>query len=277
MPSYKSLQVPREKAGNLRPLKSRQIEWLTKQGYDAGHAFARQHHAWWMSYFNLPAAAWTDPYVVTDARAMPGTAWAKFRHKVTEDLERSRTDKEYWASLIASGDLPPENRQNYVHIKHSSKRGGSQHATMSRYAGQHGDPYALPEYFDWWQAEYAFRRGYKEAIDVAGGYSIEQNLREVLKDQIQRGGGQAITANKMQGVAQVYRNDPALQHFFTEYANELHNGTAKQFAKLSDLIAVAVRYRDRAYEVFSPEVLPARGGGSFFGLGRTRRKRKRTR
>jgi hypothetical protein len=277
MPSYKSLQIPREKAGNLRPLKSKQIAWLTEQGRKVGEAAQHQHRAWWISYFNLPAAAWTDPYAMTDARAMPGTAWAKFRHKVTEDLEQCRADKEYWASLIASGDLPPENRQNYMHITHSSKHGGSQHARISRYAHQHGDPYALPEYFDWWQAEYAFRRGYRDTFEGDGDNSIEESLRATLKDQIQRGGGQAITANKMQGVAQVYRNDPALQHFFTEYANELHNGTAKQFAKLSDLIVVAVRYRDSAYEVFSPEVLPARGGGSFFGLGRTRRKRKRTR
>jgi len=281
MPSYKQQNLSREKAGNLRPLTSRQVTWLREQAalaaVDPDHGFRgrRQFEPWWIPYFSLPAAAWLDPYIISDARTMPKTQWATFRARVTEDLESARNDKQVWMELIQAGRLPPENRQNYVHVHHSGKRRGTQHASISRKTAVVGDPYALPEYFDWWQGEYAFRRGFRDHLE--GLTDLTENLRSTIKSAIQAGGGQSITANKMLSVARSVGQDPALTHFFTEYANELSAGTAKQFGKLTDLISTALRYRTFAYEAFSPDYLPLRGGGAFFGLSGTRKRRYRRR
>lgn len=230
----------------LSPLKSKVQAWLEQCGEQVARSGnTRRNAAWWLGYFALPVDEWTNPYASLE-NPVP---WNAFVAELAEALAAARNDKQLWAQLVAEGRTPVDPAR---------------------------DPYALPEYFGWWQAENAFRRGYIAQLEGPQ----QTTLRDTLKNEITRRGNK-VTAQAMTAVASSFENDPAIAHFFEQYGGELEAGTAKQFGKLTDLLTIVWDYRERAYQQFSPYFYPERaqhGGAGFLGIrGRRSRKRRQKR
>ena len=251
----------RTRVKSLAPLNSRQIKWLSEQGAD--QSGGRQLDAWWANYFGIPLSEWTNPYAVFSHPTAweNAAAWQLFKATVAERLAEAKQDPQVWAQMVNDGLLPPEARRAGV-LYSGGKRGG-QRATASRWTAPPADPYELPEYFGWWQAENAFRRGY-----VAKATENDQDrLTDRVRSAVRARGGN-MTANVAQSLASDYRGrNPALEHFFEAYAEELQQGTAKQFAKVSDLVKAALAYEEQAYLQFNPWYMPLFGAqASIFGV-----------
>lgn len=238
------MAIQRRKVPNLSPLKPKVQAWLTQWGEEFGGGGAvRRGEAWWTRYFALPIEEWTNPYATLE-NPVP---WNTFVADLAEGLAAARTDKQLWAELVQQGKTPVDPVRN--------------------------DPYAMPEYFGWWQAENAFRRGFIAAADG----DTQSGLRDTLKTEITRRGNK-VTAQAMAAVASSFEGDPAISHFFEQYGGELENGTATQFSKLTDLLDTAWAYREKAYQQFSPHYYPERaqhGGAGFLGVRGRRGSRRR--
>lgn len=257
----------RTRVTSLAPLNSRQVKWLTSRGEAGGSVAARSKQAWWANYFGIGLSEWTNPYAVFSHPTAweNSTIWQNFKASVQENLDEAKADKEVWAQYLNEGLLPPEARHaGVIYSGGQTKRGGySQKATAYRWSAPPADPWALPEYFQWWQAENAYRRGYVAAATA----NTQDQLGSAVRNAVRARGGN-MTANVARAVASDYRNqDPALEHFFEAYADELDQGTAKQFAKVSDLVKAALEYQEQAYLQFNPWYMPLLGAqASIFGL-----------
>jgi hypothetical protein len=256
----------RESVRTLRPLTDQQAKWLTSRGAAAAEA-RPPRVVWWATYFGLDPDAWTDPYaLVTES-----PVWQAFVTRIQAALLAAREDREVWAQLLQSGELPPDAYK--AGIGEQWDRDKISKRVAPKRSVYREDPLVLPEYFGWWQAENAFRRGYIEQLEA----HAKDHLREIAKSQITRAGGK-VTARAMYDVAGAYPGDPALAHFFQEYSKELGAGTAAQFKNLSAMLDVAWAYREKAYLQFSPFHYPKGaggrgGGGGFLGVRKTRKAR----
>jgi hypothetical protein len=225
----------RTKVVNLAPLTKKQADWLFKQGI--AFASKKPKHLddpFFVPYFGLKEDAYENPY----ADVSNPVAWIAFKTALEHNLKLASRDRSVWLDLYRDGGLPPD-------------------PVPSR-------PYDLPPYFDWWQAENAFRRGYVARFEEA----LTNGLKSDIKYYVNRDGG-VITEDAARSIAKNYEEDLVVAAFFNELADELNaDPDTSKYPTLRDLIAAMQQRRAVAYQQFSPEYMPliSRGGGGFFGL-----------
>lgn len=231
----------REKILNLRPLTDEQVKYLSALGERAGaDDFASEPTAaWWSFYFDIDPREvdWSSPYA-----SFKPVAFVKLFTRLQEAMRAAREDHDQIFEMMRAGVWPP-----------------GQPTVVKKGV----DPFRLPEWLDYWQAENAFRRGYQDAWDSHALSTLESELRRT----IQRGGGK-FTESKMREIARNWSADPAVAQFFTDFADAYAAGTTDGLPRSISTIMAAVRdYRDKVYVQFSPYYFPERAHGSgFLGL-----------
>ncbi len=221
---------------SLSPLTQKQIDYLTEQGRSAGGLRGGGYRAWWMVYFQTEDEnAFNDP----GADVSNPHRFRVFADSLRNDLQAARTNKKLWNELISEGRLPPDPTR--------------------------GRPYELPEYFSWWQAENAFRRGYMEATEAEARDEIVALLKREAR-------GGAVTPEGFRAVADVFEKDVVVATFFNELADGLEDGTAKNYSSVKDLLQDLRAIRGPAYQQFDPRFRHLRWapGAGLVGLPRKR-------
>lgn len=220
--------VGRNKVHSLHPLNARQIDFFSRLGELAAQTHNRRTQVWWMGYFETPSGkpltsdAWEDPgYDISN----------KFRFlKSVEDLKReldkARTNRSVQQALMKQGFFPPN-------------------------VGK--DPYAIPEYFTWWQSENAFRRGYVMAYET----TFLHDFKELLKNRF-RNDGNILTSGTMKHIALMYAEDPSISIYFKDMHDAVDKGQPWPFSSLRATYDDMLRKREKAYQQFDPHFQPLR-------------------
>lgn len=213
---------------SLHPLTQKQQNWLWNQGSKQSGVSSVP---WWVTYFDASAKEYENAYAVVKS-----VAFNRFVSALKTDMRSARTDRALWRKMTENEEFPPDLPRN--------------------------DPYALPEYLSWWQAENAFRRGYMDASED----SFYEHLRDRIREAARAHRG-VVTSEAWGEVAEEFAVDPIAHAFLLRFVDDppesLHT---KKLAE--DLRA----RRDLAYQQFSPYYEPLRSvtGSGFFGLGRRR-------
>ena len=215
---------------SLHPLTDKQQEWLWNQG---SRESAPDRSPWWVSYFNIKVSEGENPYATIGRYVV----FEHFRNNLKDRMAKARTDHTLWREMAEHNKFPPDlDRSN---------------------------PYRLPEYFSWWQAENAFRRGYSEAADDSFYSLIKDDIREAA--QRHRG---VVTSSAWAEIAEAFEGrDPVAFDFFMRLQDD-----PPESLSLKKLVGDLAKQRDLAYQQFSPHDMPLRSvtGAGFFGLGRRR-------
>lgn len=223
--------VGRNKVHSLQPLNQRQVDYFMAEGLKTARDFYTYNRAWWLQYFATPTSKTTSPPV--DAWEDPGYdisnkfRYFQFVYALREELTRARTSRQTSQNLLQRGAFPP------VPAK--------------------GDPYAIPDYFGWWQAENAFRRGYMEAYEDA----FVQNFKTDLKNRF-RSDGNILTRSTMERFSETYDEDPIISAYFKEMIASLDKGQPWPLNSLKATYNDILQRREKAYQQFSPYFQPLR-------------------
>ena len=213
---------------------TKQISYLLKLGHNAGEEARRDRTVWWRRYFAqtglqnrlIPQDAWEDPgYDISNP-----LAYKEAVAELQKDLLEAKVYRGKWQQLMQDGLFPPN-----LDLKH---------------------PYLLPQYFEWWQAENIYRRGFMKAYE---DYYIE-----VFKDELKKkfsASGNVLTIKAMEDLAS--RDDPYMTRYFRELIEAQKEGKTQPFNSLKDLYTDLLAKREYAYQQFSPYFHPLRwvGGG----------------
>jgi hypothetical protein len=192
-----------------------------------------------LAYFeNLLLSDWENPY----ADVSRSHAYLEFREQLASNLAAAHTDRALWRQMMTGHMFPPNPGR---------------------------DPYTMPDYFGWWQAENAFRRGFQAEADRRARDALRSDLREAIREHPQH----ELTDDNLTEIAERFKADPALAEVLIKLATEFAQDTAPPFQNITELIDAVWAKREKAYIQFSPRYYPLRsvGGGGFFGLGGLRR------
>ena len=214
---------------SLHPLTDKQQEWLWNQGSSES---SPDRAPWWVAYFDAGEEDYKNPYAVVKP-----VIFDRFVRRRKSDMEEAKRDRQQWRVMSERGLFPPDLPRN--------------------------DPYRLPEYLSWWQAENAFRRGYSEAADDSFYSLIKDDIREAA--QRHRG---VVTSSAWAEIAEAFEGrDPVAFDFFMRLQDD-----PPESLSLKKLTGDLAKQRDLAYQQFSPHYQPLRSvtGAGFFGLGRRR-------
>ena len=214
---------------SLHPLTDKQQEWLWNQGSKQS---SPDRAPWWVNYFSVDKDAYSNPYAVV--KPVFFNVWSR---ELQRQMNKARGDRALWREMAENNEFPPDlDRSN---------------------------PYKLPEYFSWWQAENAFRRGYSEAADDSFYSLIKDDIREAA--QRHRG---VVTSTAWAEIAEAFEGrDSVAFDFFMRLQDD-----PPESLSLKKLTGDLAKQRDLAYQQFSPHYQPLRSvtGAGFFGFGRRR-------
>jgi hypothetical protein len=232
------MQSQRQRVLSLSPLTQKQADYLYRLGDDAGNTVYRRSTPWWVVYFNTVESEINNPYFDT---ATSRAYFVQARQRLVVDLDDARTDRQKWKQMTQLGTFPPDPPKN--------------------------DPYGLPAYFGWWQAENAFRRGFKDAWDR----QLREQLNEAFGDAVRRSGGM-LSADDARSLGD--SGGEALAQFFTALGDAIEaavaSGSAPPFGgSRKKTLDALQRALDDSSPQFSPFFYPVRsvGGGGFMGIG----------
>ena len=215
---------------SLHPLTDKQQEWLWNQGSSES---GPDRAPWWVPYFKVKATEYQNPY----AQLGTPVVFGHFVDALRDRMHMARTDRALWRKMAEQNEFPTDlDRSN---------------------------PYRLPEYLSWWQAENAFRRGYSEAADDSFYSLIKDDIREAA--QRHRG---VVTSSAWAEIAEAFEGrDPVAFDFFMRLQDD-----PPESLSLKKLTGDLAKQRDLAYQQFSPHYQPLRSvtGAGFFGFGRRR-------
>lgn len=245
--------VARNKVTTLRPLTQQMYDYFHRVGGETALSTFQTHTVWWRSYFGqiglsgkptgdpISLDLWDDPGAdISDKKAYFG-----FVYSLQEELKRAKTSRAVGQQLVARGWWPPVIQQR--------------------------DPFTVPDYFYWWQAENAFRRGFMALYEQSflDKLKYEINDKFVANSSVKR-----LTAAGMKQLADDYERDPFLANYFFEVGEELERKNYSRFTNVAagsrgkpSLKAIyqdMTAERHRAYQQFSPYFQPLRwvpGGG----------------
>lgn len=221
--------IGRNKIHSLSPLTSKQLAYLAMLGERAANNFYNDNEAWWLEYFSpvggtgkLPFDAWEDPgYDISNKRR-----YFNVVDELASLLQGAKTNRRYWQDLMQAGGFPPNPPK---------------------------DPYTLPAYFTWWQAENAFRRGFVSSYEAR--YFDE--FKEQLKNRF-RSDGNILTRTTMDALSSKYNKDPFIALYFLEMIQNVDSGKPSPFSSLKAMYNDLLQRREKAYEQFSPYFQPLR-------------------
>jgi hypothetical protein len=213
----------------LHPLNQKQIFYFTHLGArEAIHRF-RDNEVWWLRYFAVPVKQ-TPPLL--DAYEDPGYdisytyVYDRFRDEIALTLKSASQSRDVLQSMQANGTLPPILNKN---------------------------PYTLPDYFEWWQAENAFRRGFMAEYELRTLAEIKESLKTRF-----RGAGNKLTTSVMNALVEVNEEDPYVARYFKDLAEGFAQNRPFPFGDLKALHTDLIKKRELAYQQFSPYFQPLR-------------------
>jgi hypothetical protein len=232
------MQSQRQRVTSLSPLTKKQADYLYTLGENDGETVYRRSTPWWVVYFNTTESEINNPYFdVATSKAY----FVQFRQRLVAELQAASTNRTSWKTMMQAGRFPPD----------PPKR----------------DPYGLPEYFGWWQAENAFRRGFKDAWDR----QLREQLNEAFGDAVRRGGGM-LSAEDARDLGD--SGGEAIDQFFTALGDGIEasvaSGSPPPFGGSRKKTLDALQHAlDASAPQFSPFFYPVRsvGGAGFTGVG----------
>jgi hypothetical protein len=252
--------IGRNKITSLRPLTQQLIDYFHSNGGQVAVDQFQSDTVWWRNYFGhvdndphsptygqalnmpIPFDLWEDPGAdISDKYAYRG--WVE---SLAHELDRARKSRSIGQQLVQKGSWPPITAK---------------------------DPFAIPDYFFWWQAENAFRRGFMALYEQSFLDAFKKSFKEAVVNS-----GNMLTAASMQQLADDYERDPFIANYLEEVGDELEQKNLGRFNKIPtgpngnpSLRAIydnMVKERQRAYQQFSPYFQPLRWvpGGGLVGI-----------
>jgi hypothetical protein len=213
----------------LHPLNQKQIDYFRQRGASEGLYRFRDNEVWWLRYFAVPVTMRTPPL---DAYEDPGYdvsntyAYDRFRDEIALTLKSASQSRSVLQSMQENGTLPPTLNKN---------------------------PYVLPDYFEWWQAENAFRRGFMAEYELRTLAEIKESLKTRF-----RGAGNKLTTSVMNALVKVNEEDPYVARYFKDLAEGFAQKRPFPFGDLKALLTDLIKKRELAYQQFSPYFYPLR-------------------
>lgn len=224
---------------SLRPLTARQIAYLDHIGALQSNAVFIHDRVWWYRYFAQANGAkpdvvnWDDPgFDVSNKHA-----YTQAVQQIQTLMLGAKTNRGVQQKMVQDGLYPPE---------------------LGR------DPYAIPAYFGWWQAENAFRRGFMSAYEDRFLHTFKESLKNVY-----HGDGNILTESGMEGLADEYHGDPFIRLYLSEMASDIAQpGKGLPFSSLKAIYLDLLAKREQAYQQFSPyfQALRWAPGGGLVGI-----------
>lgn len=233
---------------SLRPLSQAAQDFLFSAGFanaveeGAGHYKAYKYRVWWSSYFteadpNEPGYtmsrdpdAYTNPYVTLGDPHV----YVQYTLALQRQMTHAQANREAWKKMKFNNEFPPDPDPR--------------------------DPYKLPAYFGWVQAEVAFRRGYMRGVEEIVANALKKALKEA----------DDFTPEVFEQLAVNFKNDPVMRDYFNKLAEIYGGANAPSEVSLKALFDDIMRKRERAYQQFSPYFYPHRSvqGAGFSGFGK---------
>jgi len=243
----------------LDPLTPEQVRYLIAQGAQQAAGVSRDadeenHRVWWLSYYK---ATRPDSYLDPGFDLSGDSKFGDFKSSLETQLAAAKKDAKYFKQLANEGRLPPPDPRPATYS--GRFRPTASHRVLVSAL------YELPEYMQWWQAENAFRRGYKHEMDE----STESNLLDAVREEVKENGG--LTVKGMREIAQNFQGDPVIHEFFSNLANEFEEDIAPSFGSVSQLMTAVWTAREHSYQQFDPNFKALRWVGG--GLAGSRRPR----
>lgn len=227
--------VPRTPITSLRPLTNQQIEYFKKLGERAADDRYIGHNVWWYLYFDVDMDDWDKPGLDISHKKV----YVEEVNTLNTLLNGARTNRAVARKMVSQGIFPPNP--------------GS-------------DPFVVPAYFSWWQAENAFRRGFMGYYENRSIDAFRDTLKETFHND-----GNILTQSGMENLSSMYTNDPFIDLYFKQMAEDLEQNKPEPFSSLKALYQDLLRRREHAYRQFSPFFMPLRWapGAGLVGMEET--------
>ena len=233
---------------SLRPLSQAAQDFLFSAGFanavgaGAGYYKAYKYRVWWSSYFteadpdepgytkSRDLDAYTNPYTTLGEPHV----YVQYTLALQRQMSQAQVSLEAWKKMKLDKEFPPDPDPR--------------------------DPYKLPAYFGWVQAEVAFRRGYMLGVEEIVANALKRALKE----------SDDFAPETLVELAGHFRNDPIVRDYFTALAEIYSSEKMPENVSTRALFDDIMRKRERAYQQFSPYFYPHRSvhGAGFSGFGK---------
>lgn len=238
----------RQPMTSLRPLTQAQADFLIAAGYVSAigkgdkYYKAHKYRVWWSLYFHEkdqtdPAyQTFRDLDAYTNAYATLGNPqhYTDYLFNLQGRMRLAYEDREVWKQMKLNSEFPPDPDPR--------------------------DPYKLPAYFGWVQAEVAFRRGYMRGVEEIVTNALKKTLKEA----------DDFTPEVFEELAKCFYKDPIMRDYFMKLAEVYGGANAPSEVSLKAMFDDIMRKRERAYQQFSPYFYPHRSvqGSGFSGFSK---------